>query len=171
MTIRYAFSLAIFLGTGFLATAVSPAFANAVSHGTMSRSQDMPFGKPGDLQKVDRTVIIEATEIAYSVTDLKFKVGETVKFVLVNKGEQNHELTIGDEATQQDHRKIMAEMAGMSMAEMAEHGHAMKGNSVDTEPGETKELLWTFTKPGTFVFACNYPGHAELGMEGRITVQ
>jgi hypothetical protein len=38
-------------------------------------------------------------------------------------------------------------------------------------PGETKELVWQFTKPGSFEFACNIPGHAEAGMAGTITVR
>jgi plastocyanin len=29
----------------------------------------------------------------------------------------------------------------------------------------------TFTQGGMLQFACNYPGHADLGMEGKITVQ
>ena len=59
------------------------------------------------------------------------------------------------------------EMAGMDMANM---GHN-EANTVSAEPGETKELVWTFTHAGTFDFACNYPGHAEVGMEGKIVVK
>lgn len=127
----------------------------------------LAFGKPGDPKKVDRTVTIEATEIAFNVKELTFKKGETIRFVFVNKGEQPHEFAIADEAEQLEHRKMMSEMAGMDMAGM----HHNDGNSVSTEPGETKELIWTFTTPGKFAFACNYPGHAEVGMEGPLTVR
>jgi uncharacterized cupredoxin-like copper-binding protein len=141
--------------------------------------EEMSFGRPGDPEKVTRTATIEATEIAFNMQELTFKTGETVKFVFVNKGEQNHELTIGDSETQLAHRKMMAEMPVMDHAQMSDmemsgmqgHDHMMEGNIVDTAPGETKTLVWQFTKPGTFEFACNYPGHAEVGMEGKIVVQ
>lgn len=121
-------------------------------------------GEPGDPKKAMRTVTITATEIAFDVKNLTVKKGETVRFVLINNGEQPHELTIADEAEQIAHRKMMQEMAGMSM----DHNDA---NNVSAEPGETKELVWTFTKAGTIEFACNYPGHAEVGMVGEIEVK
>lgn len=137
------------------------------------------FGRPGDPDKVTRTVTIEATEIDFDTHELTFEVGETVRFVLVNKGEQNHELTIGDADTQLAHREMMAAMPGMDhahmtseeMAGMEGHDHMMAGNMVDTKPGETHSFVWQFTEPGGFEFACNYPGHAELGMTGTITVK
>lgn len=145
----------------------------ALASGDHGAQDDTPYGRPGDPKKATRTVTIEATEIAFNTQALTFKTGETVKFVLVNKGEQNHELTIGDAAMQHEHREMMAAMPGMSHAEMDKSmpGHAMHGNSVDTKPGETRTIVWQFTKPGTFEFACNYPGHAEVGMEGKITVR
>jgi len=124
------------------------------------------FGKPGDPKKVSRTVTIEATEIAFNVHELKFKKGETVRFIFTNKGEQPHEFMIAEAAEQAEHRKMMTAMAGMDMSKM----HHNDGNTVSTEPGETKELVWTFTKAGTAEFSCNYPGHAEVGMQGKIAV-
>ncbi len=146
------------------------AFANdmGMESGSMGHHQmeGTVFGEPGDPKKVDRTVEIEATEIAFNVHELKFRKGETVRFILINKGEQPHEFTIADATEQAKHRKMMSEMAGMDMGEM----HHSDGNSISTEPGETKELVWTFTKAGTAEFSCNYPGHAEVDMQGRIAV-
>ncbi len=132
----------------------------------------LAYGQSGVAAKVTRTVRIEASEIKYNVTDFKFKVGETVKFVLVNKGAQDHELTIADTATQLAHRKMMQDMAAMpnmDMSKMPGHGHGAE-STVTAKPGETKELVWQFTKPGSFEFACNFPGHAEVGMAGKILV-
>lgn len=134
-------------------------------HETMG--QHGVYGEPGDSQKVDRTITITATEIAFDLKDIKVKKGETIRFVLINKGEQPHELSIGDAAEQAEHRQMMIDMAGMSMAEM----HHGEGNTISVEPGETNDLIWKFTKAGTFEFACNYPGHADLGMQGTITVK
>lgn len=131
------------------------------------------FGQPGDVKKISRTVRIEATEIKYNLSDLTFKVGDTVKFVFVNKGEQDHELSLGDSATQLKHRKMMQDMAAMSGMDMSKMpGHeGMDDTMLMAKPGQTKELVWQFTKAGTFEFACNYPGHAEVGMTGKIVVR
>ena len=125
------------------------------------------YGEPGNPSEVTRTVTITATEIVYDVRELQFKVGETVKFVLVNKGEQDHELVVADAAEQKEHREMMLMMAqnpGMVM----EHDDK---NMVTAKPGETRSFVWKFTKAGTFQFACNLPGHAEVGMLGKIDVQ
>lgn len=132
------------------------------------------FGQPGDVKKISRTVRIEATDIKYNLTDLTLKVGETVKFIFVNKGGQQHELSLGDSATQLKHRKMMQDMAsmpGMDMSKMPGHEGMNDDTMLMTKPGETKELVWQFTKAGTFEFACNYPGHAEVGMTGKIVVR
>lgn len=147
-----------------LALAASSAFASGMDDG---HHHATTYGEPGDAKKADRTVTIEATEIAFNVKDLTFKKGEMVRFVFVNKGEQPHEFMIADAAEMSAHRQMMQEMAGMSMESM---GHKSP-NAISTEPGETKALVWTFTEAGEFQFACNYPGHAEVGMEGRIIVK
>lgn len=154
---------------GLVLASALPASADEVAgmamHGETHEAS--AFGKPGDPKKVDRTITITATEIAFDVKNIVVKKGETIRFVLVNKGEQPHELTIADAAEQAEHRQMMTEMAGMDMTGM----HHNDGNSISTEPGETKELIWTFTTAGKFEFACNYPGHAEIGMEGPLVVQ
>ena len=46
-----------------------------------------------------------------------------------------------------------------------------EANSVDIKPGETKALIWQFTKPGDFLFGCDIPGHFQAGMSGIIKVR
>jgi Cu/Ag efflux protein CusF len=43
-------------------------------------------------------------------------------------------------------------------------------NSVRLDEGKSGEVIWTFSKAGTFEFACLIPGHYESGMHGPITV-
>jgi uncharacterized cupredoxin-like copper-binding protein len=43
-------------------------------------------------------------------------------------------------------------------------------NAVMVEPGKVGELVWKFTKGGTFHFGCLVPGHYEAGMVGKFTV-
>ncbi len=125
------------------------------------------YGMPGDPKKVTRTIKLDAKEIAFNTDTIKVKKDETIRFILNNKGVQNHEFTIGDAASQNEHRKMMETM---TMEDMQKMGHK-HDSSVDTKPGQTKELVWTFTHTGTFDFACNYPGHAAVGMQGKIVVQ
>ena len=131
------------------------------------------FGAKGDPKRATITVNIEATEIKYSIESLDVRAGDTIRFVLTNNGEQPHELTIGDAAYQEVARQMMTHMAEMGMdLASPEHAaqHATGGNTIVVLEGETKEVVWTFTKAGTFEFSCNMPGHSEVGMKGTITV-
>ena len=39
------------------------------------------------------------------------------------------------------------------------------------KPGKSGEIVWQFTRPGEFQFACLLPGHFEAGMVGKVTVK
>lgn len=138
--------------------------------GALAHSEDEhagpAYGKPGDPKNVTRTVTLIATEMRYSESNLTLQVGDTIRFVLINNGKKDHELMIADHAEQIEHRRMMDGDFDVSAMD-----HHMSGNVIDTRPGETKELIWTFTQPGSFDFACNYAGHAEGGMAGKIVVR
>ena len=68
------------------------------------------FGKPGKEKQVTRVVRLIASDVKFDAKVLRFRVGETVKFVVKNVGEADHEMTIGDAATQLAHRKEMEKM-------------------------------------------------------------
>jgi uncharacterized cupredoxin-like copper-binding protein len=38
-------------------------------------------------------------------------------------------------------------------------------------PGQTRDIVWTFNRAGTFEFACLIAGHYQAGMKGSITVE
>jgi uncharacterized cupredoxin-like copper-binding protein len=38
-------------------------------------------------------------------------------------------------------------------------------------PKKSAEIVWKFTKPGTFEYSCLIPGHRENGMIGKVTVK
>jgi uncharacterized cupredoxin-like copper-binding protein len=44
-------------------------------------------------------------------------------------------------------------------------------NGARLKPNSRKEILWRFTKAGTFEFACLLPGHYETGMKGVVLVK
>jgi uncharacterized cupredoxin-like copper-binding protein len=45
--------------------------------------------------------------------------------------------------------------------------HSANGESAveDIAPGQTKDLLWTFSDPGPYQLACHVPGHFETRMK------
>ena len=44
-------------------------------------------------------------------------------------------------------------------------------NGKRLEPKKSAEILWRFSKAGTFEFACLIPGHYETGMKGVVVVK
>lgn len=163
--------------------AISSALLLALSGAASAGPAKSPAGQDGSKAKVTRTVKIEMSEYAFSPTELTFKAGETVKFIVSNKGKLKHELTIGTAEEQLAHRKAMEGMSSAAHGGHEGHGehggheghqgmdHDMPAGSIHVDPGATKELIWTFTTGGKLQFACNYPGHADLGMEGSIAVK
>lgn len=160
-------------GIGLVIVALALGTVGAGAHGAVPDGHvsdaSSSFGHPGNAKDVSRTVKIEASDFEFSPTELAFARGETIKFVVVNTSTHMHELTIGDAATQERHRRDMVKMSDMKHDKGEQD--MMPSNSVHVKPGETGALIWTFAQSGKLEFACNYPGHADLGMEGKITVQ
>lgn len=155
-------------------SALSASAPIAFAHGESGHmSEDKAAGKPGDPKNVTRTVRVGADEYTFAMPQSTFKAGETVKFVVTNKGTLMHEFTIGTSAAQAEHRKMMEGMSDKAHGGMSHDKDmdTMASNAIHVMPGETKELVWTFTQAGTVEYACNFPGHADLGMEGALTVQ
>ena len=62
----------------------------------------------------------------------------------------------------------------LAHAEMMKKHRHMKHdepNAVTLAPKQSAELLWKFTKAGTFEYSCLIPNHREYGMTGRVTVR
>ncbi len=87
--------------------------------------------------------------------------GVPVTFVVTNSGANDHEFYLGDEAAQTEHEQEMQSMGGMMHDEP-------QGISVD--PGQTKELTYTFAQPGATLAGCHVAGHYGGGMRASITV-
>ncbi|QVW25213.1 cupredoxin family protein [Pseudomonas hormoni] len=150
-----------------------------------SPAHTFDFGQPAPAAKADRSVEVVMGDMSFTPKTIDIKAGETIRFVLVNKGQLLHEFNLGDAAMHAKHQQEMLKMQqrGMltptGMKEM-DHGsmagmdHGMMKhddpNSVLVEPGKTAELTWTFTKATSLEFACNIPGHYQAGMVGKLTV-
>lgn len=120
------------------------------------------FGKQGAAQNVTRTItIVMSDAMRFSPGDIKVRQGETIRFIVRNKGKVLHEMVIGTMEELKSHGELMKQHPGMEHDEayMAHVGAGKKG-----------QMVWQFTEPGAFYFACLLPGHLEAGMVGKITV-
>ena len=120
------------------------------------------LGKPGDPGKVTRSIQVEMNDtMRFKPASIKVKRGETIRFIVRNTGKQKHEMVLGTIKELKEHAESMRKFPEMEHADP---------NQVSVEPGKTGELVWQFTKAGTFDFACLVPGHFEAGMVGKIIV-
>ena len=145
------------------AVALLPSLAFAA--GTHSGGHDHPMGEPatdGDMKSV--AVTMRETEdgaMVFEPKELSFAAGETVRLVITNKGELEHEFVMDTVEANAEHKELMAKFPEM------EHDDP---NAVRLQPGETGEILWTFKNAGEFEFACLMLGHYESGMHGPLNV-
>lgn len=143
------------------APALGDAGAAGHGHGGAAHGATASDGGPGRPEEASRTVRIEARDTVFNVKQIQVRPGETIRFVVTNKGELDHEFTIAAAGEQAAHRAMMAQMPDMKHDEP---------NMVTLKPGETKELVWKFGRAADLEFACNISGHAEQGMKGAFRV-
>lgn len=129
-----------------------------------------------------RPLPIVMTDNAYSLKTVTVKAGETIRFVVTNKGTLLHEFNINTEAEHAEHRPMMTMMMDhgmitpekvisltMTMPDGSKMSHT-EPNSVLVEPGKSAEISWKFTTAGELQIACNIPGHTESGMVANLKV-
>jgi uncharacterized cupredoxin-like copper-binding protein len=128
-----------------------------------SKVEDTAFGRQGDPAKATRTIRVDMSDaMRFTPAALLVKRGETVKLAATNKGQLLHEMVIGTAEELKKHAELMKKFPGM------EHDEP---HMTHVKPGESGEIVWQFTKPGEFQFACLLPGHFEAGMVGKVTVK
>ena len=175
-----------------LVVATGPAWSHGDSHGGKPAAKSGPvsteehvFGRAGDPRRVTRTFHVGMDDrMHFRATaalrhdaksdvrpgdthqmkpgDIVVKRGETVRFVVRNHGKAMHEMVIGTMRELKDHADLMRKFPGM------EHDEPYMAH---VAPGKQGEIVWQFTKPGEFYYACLVPGHMEAGMIAKITVQ
>jgi len=120
------------------------------------------IGKPGEETKISRNIEIETYDtMKFSPDKIEVKKGETIKFVVSNKGKLIHEFMIGKLDKLKKHAVVMQKYPTMKHAEK---------NAITVEPGQTNSIVWEFNTEGKVDFACLLPGHLEAGMVGTIKV-
>ena len=146
-------------------------------------SHDYGFGQPGEASRVDRTIMVTLGDMYFQPESIEVDAGETVRFVLRNEGQLLHEFNLGDENMHRQHQQEMQDMlsSGALTPTGVNHTHSTHDgspvmhhddpNSALVEPGQTAELIWMFEDAGVIEFACNVPGHYELGMVDKLRVR
>ncbi|WP_316778813.1 cupredoxin domain-containing protein [Sedimentitalea todarodis] len=151
------------LTTAITLALAAPAFAGGTHGG--GHGDEMDIGRPGDDHHATRTVEISMLEtddgeMLFEPRNLEFVPGETVKLIITNNGELEHEFVMDTYEENEEHKAMMAKFD-------MEHDDP---NSARLEPGQTAEIVWTFSNEGRFQFACLIPGHYESGMHGALDV-
>jgi uncharacterized cupredoxin-like copper-binding protein len=145
------------LGLALIALSTAPALAHDKhSHATFSA------GEPGDPKKPARTIEILLNEMDYTPAKIEVKRGEQIRFVLRNVGKEDHEFLLATTKENLAHAEQMKKHPHM------EHDEP---NAARLAPKKTTEILWKFSKPGTFEYSCLIPDHREYGMVGHVTVK
>ena len=110
-----------------------------------------------------RTIQIEMTDqMRFTPSQVSVKRGETVRFVVINKGAVMHEMVIGTMADLKEHAERMKSHPNMKHAE---------ANMAHVAPGRSGEIVWQFGKAGEVDFGCLVPGHFDAGMLGKVVVE
>jgi len=147
----------------------SPAFAHGDDHHAARKFdpahvEATPFGQEGDPSKVTRTITIEMNDrMRFVPNEVSVKRGETVRFVVANKGAVLHEMVLGTTDDLARHAQLMKQFPGME--------HEAEPNMAHVKPAAKGDIVWQFTQPGEFQFACLVPGHYEAGMVGKVVVR
>ncbi|MGE0564759.1 MAG: plastocyanin/azurin family copper-binding protein [Pseudolabrys sp.] len=123
-------------------------------------------GEPGDPKKPARTVKVvmreDGKKMLFEPARIDVRKGEQIRFVLDNAGAKDHEFVL---ATVKENKLHAAEM------KKNPHMEHDDPNAKQLAASLSGEILWKFTKAGTFEYACLIPGHYEAGMHGTVVVK
>jgi len=161
---RIAIAAAAFLGLSLTILAVTDTMSiPASAHEVHAR---FSAGEPGDPKKPARTIKVimreDGKKMAFDPARITVRKGEQIRFVLENDGTDEHEFVLATALENRKHAELMKKFPDM------EHDDP---NAKRLAVGDNGEILWKFTKAGTFEFACLIPGHREAGMLGKVVVK
>jgi uncharacterized cupredoxin-like copper-binding protein len=144
--------------TAALLLAALPAAAHTERH--------FSAGEPGSAKKPARIVKVSMEEdgqrMFFEPSRIVVRKGEQIRFVMYNAGTEDHEFVL---ATAKENLKHAAAM------KKNPHMAHRDPNAMTLSPFDSGELLWKFSKAGTFEFGCLIPGHLEAGMHGTVVVE
>jgi uncharacterized cupredoxin-like copper-binding protein len=149
-----------------IAASVALFFGAATFAALAHEGEHYSAGIPGNPKKPARVVEVTMRDgdgkMEFVPDHIDVAKGEQVRFVIRNQGALKHEFMLASVVDNDKHAKLMQKYPDM------EHDDP---NAKSIDPGKGAEILWRFSKGGTFEFACLIPGHREAGMRGTVTVK
>jgi uncharacterized cupredoxin-like copper-binding protein len=147
-------------------TSTLPAIAGPDPAGHHHEMEGFSAGEPGDPKELSRIIQVSMEErdgkMLYVPAQVEIREGETIKFVIYNSGELDHEFVLASTEENLEHAEMMMKNPEMRHADP---------NATRVAPKQTSEIVWKFTTPGQFEFACLIPGHRDAGMIGTVDVK
>jgi uncharacterized cupredoxin-like copper-binding protein len=126
------------------------------------KHESFSAGEPGDPDKPSRTIEVEMKEMDFTPSRIEVRRGEQIRFVIRNTGTEDHEFMLATTEENLKHAELMKKFPKM------EHNDP---NGVRLAPNKSAEILWKFTKAGTFEYSCLIFDHRDYGMTGHVTVK
>lgn len=161
MKISHSIASFFISSTLLFGTAAQAGGTHAGGHGD-KHDETAAIGEPGKPALAKRTVTVAMSDaMRFEPASVTVRQGETVHFVVQNKGQLVHEFVLGTTSELKEHAELMKKFPNMKHEEP---------NMVSVAPGKTGEVTWKFTRAGTVDFACLQPGHFDAGMKGAVTV-
>ena len=159
LALRSCAVVVVAFASALMGTAIAGEGPKGHSHATFNA------GAPGDPKKPFRTIEMTVKEgsgtMAFEPAKVVVTQGEQVKFVIKNAGELDHEFMLETFEANAKHAIAMQKNPEM------EHDDP-NGKRVVSK--KEAEIVWKFSKLGTFEYACLIPGHYEAGMKGVVEV-
>ena len=151
----------ISLGTILALSSASWAGAGPRGH-THHHGANYSAGEAGDPKMPARTVNIEMKEMEYLPPEIEVKQGEQIRFVIRNIGKEPHEFLLATTEENLKHEAVMRKHPHMQHKEP---------NGLTIAAKKSGEILWKFTRPGTFEYSCLIADHRLYGMTGKVIVK
>ncbi len=141
-------------------------------HGeTASAAHDGHDGHDNSLSArlISRSIEVRMDDqMRFTPSSLSVQAGETIRFVLHNAGQTEHEMVLGSPQEIAAHAQAMKQAA--SAGGQAQHAHGT-GVEITLGAGQKAEWVVSFPQATVLEMACLIPGHYEAGMRGTVEVR
>ncbi|WP_298833123.1 cupredoxin family protein [uncultured Piscinibacter sp.] len=135
---------------------------DSAKHPAAMAKEQKPWGIVGDAKEVRRSIEVGmGDDMRFTPSRIEVRQGETVRFVIHNRGRTMHEFVLGTKKELDEHAAMMMRFPDM------EHDEPYMAH---VAPGRTGEIVWAFNREGEFDFACLIAGHYQAGMVGKVVV-
>ena len=119
-------------------------------------------GTDSSPRRIDLTMTDQMT---FEPATIQVRRGETVRFVVRNASNEDHEAYIGTEEEQRLHATVHSALSSEEQTKTTHMGYA-----VHVPAFGNGEMLARFDEDVEYVIGCHYPGHYEAGMRAAIEV-